>query len=532
VTSPGDHAVEVFDRLRLADVPGTPLLRDAAGPWFRDGIVRPLHDSLDPVTGERHVREVFCLVAKKNSKTSYGALLMLASLLINQRPKALFLLVAPTLDVTQIAFSQIEGAIRLDADLSEMLHCQVHLKRVTDRRNGAALQVLSFDPAILTGQKHCGCLIDELHVVGSVAKAPSAIGQLRGGMIAYPESFLVFITTQSEVAPSGAFRSELRKARTIRDSGRQAGRVLPVLYEFPTDIAGDRSKWSDPANWHLCNPNLGRSITLGRLIEDYEVAKESDEAELRRWASQHINLEIGLGLHSDRWPGADYWEAAGDSSLTLDEIIRRSDAIVAAVDGGGLDDLLGAAVLGRDAQTRQWLLTNHAWAHTDVLERRKSETGRLRDFERDGDLTIIDKLPDDIEQLADGIAQLNATGKLIGIGLDQLGLGGIVEALLGRGIDRELILPVSQGYKLNAAIKTAERKLADGTLIHSAQQLMSWCIGNCRTEMRGNATLITKAASGVAKIDPAMAMLSAVHVMTSSADSAYIYQDNRPLLII
>lgn len=525
-----DRALAVFERLRLADVPGNPLLKDACGTWFKD-IVAAIHGSLDPVTGERHVRECMCLVSKKQSKTSYGALLMLTSLLINVRPKALFLLVGPTLDITNIAFSQIEGAIRLDPGLAELLHIQVHLKRVTDRRNGAALQVLSFDPSILTGQKHSGCLIDELHVVGSVAKAPSAIGQLRGGMVAFPESFLCFITTQSETPPAGVFRAELNKARGIRD-GRFGGKMLPVLYEFPKEIASNRAAWSNPENWSLITPNRGRSITIDRLIEDFEAAKESGEEEVRRWASQHLNIEIGIGLHSDRWPGSEYWVAAGDPGLNLDTIIERSDAIVAGIDGGGLDDLLGVAILGRDRETRQWLLTNHAWAHADVLERRKSEAGRLRDFERDGDLTIVDRLPDDIEQLADGILRLYDTGKLIGIAIDQIGAGGMVETLLGRGIPKEMMVPVSQGYRLFGAIKTVERKLADGSLIHSSLPMMAWCCGNAKIELKGNSALITKAASGTAKIDPLIATFCAAHLMATSAESAYIYADNRPLKFV
>jgi hypothetical protein len=44
------RAVNVFDRLRLPDVTGKPLLKDAAGDWFRE-IVRALHGSI--VNGER-----------------------------------------------------------------------------------------------------------------------------------------------------------------------------------------------------------------------------------------------------------------------------------------------------------------------------------------------------------------------------------------------------------------------------------------------------------------------------------------------
>jgi len=64
------RAVKVFDKLRLPDVPGKPLLKDTAGDWFRD-IVRALHGSI--VGGQRMVREPFLLTPKKSSKTSYGA---------------------------------------------------------------------------------------------------------------------------------------------------------------------------------------------------------------------------------------------------------------------------------------------------------------------------------------------------------------------------------------------------------------------------------------------------------------------------
>jgi phage terminase large subunit-like protein len=511
-TAEGERAVAVFKKLKLADVPGTPTLAKAGGEWFF-AIVRALFGSIDPVTRQRAIRELFLLVPKKNSKTTNGALLMLTALLLNLRPRAKFIMTAPVQDVAEMAFSAASGAIALDDVLSKKLHVREHLKTIVHRETKAELEIMTFDPAVLTGQKVSGgALIDELHVVAKLNKSASAIRQVRGGMMPYPEAFMAFITTQSEDAPSGVFRAELLKARAIRD-GRQEGAMLPVLYEFPESMQKDGKAWRDPANWPMVTPNAGRSISIARLMEEYATAETTGEDELRAWASQHLNVEVGLALHSDRWAGADYWERQGTACLTLEALLARCEVVAVGIDGGGLDDLLGLAVLGRESSTGNWLHWGRAWAHPSVLERRKSESERFLDFARDGDLVLVERIGDDVEQVADIVLQVEASGLMDKIGVDPVGIGSIVDALVERGLTMDRIVGVSQGWKLSGAIKTTERKLAEGSFFHGDSKLMAWSIGNAKVEPRGNAITITKQAAGYAKIDPLMALLNAATLM-------------------
>jgi phage terminase large subunit-like protein len=69
---------------------------------------------------------------------------------------------------------------------------------------------------------------------------------------------------------------------------------------------------------------------------------------------------------------------------------------------------------------------------------------------------------------------------------------------------------------IEGAVKTAERKLADGTLQHSGQSLMAWAVSNARVEPKGNAILVTRQASGSAKIDPLMAAFNAIAPMATN----------------
>lgn len=507
----GDRGVAIFNKLRLADVPGTPCLADAGGEWFTE-IVRAIFGALMPGTMERMIRELFLLVPKKNSKTTGGALLMLTALLMNRRPQAKFILTAPVQDVTEIAFDAVAGAIMLDEVLRQKLHVRDHLKAIVHRESKAELQIMTFDPSVLTGQKCAGVLIDELHVVAKMAKAASAIRQLRGGMLPFPEAFLAFITTQSEEAPAGAFRAELLKARAIRD-GKQGGAMLPILYEFPPAIQQDPEAWQDPKAWRMVTPNAGRSVQIARLVEEFEVARSTSEEELRAWASQHLNVEVGLVLRSDRWIGADFWEASAGELVSLEELLQRCEVVTAGIDGGGLDDMLGLAFVGREEATGDWLTWSHAWVHPIVLERRKSEAQRLKDFATAGDLTIVENIGDDVAGVADYIEQVEDSGLLDRIGVDPAGIGGIVDAIVELEIAHDRIVGIPQGWKLVGAIKTAERRLAERKLIHGGRPLMTWCVGNAKAEPRGNAVIITKQQSGTAKIDPLMALFDAIALM-------------------
>jgi phage terminase large subunit-like protein len=148
-----------------------------------------------------------------------------------------------------------------------------------------------------------------------------------------------------------------------------------------------------------------------------------------------------------------------------------------------------------------------------VLERRKSEASRFRDFENDGDLSLVRQIGEDVLEVAQIAARLNDSGKLDKIGVDPQGIGAIVDAMISEGVEQDKIIGISQGWKLTSAIKTVERKLAEGGLYHCGRPMMAWCVGNARVEPRGNAVIITKQAAGFAKIDPLMALFNAAALM-------------------
>lgn len=516
-----DRAIRIFDRLMLPDVIGTPPMAEAAGDWFRD-IVAVLFGSYDAETNRRMVQELFLLVPKKNGKSSYAAAIMVVAMIVNRRPNAEFLLIAPTKEIAGIAYKQARNIILADPELKKVFKKpQDHLKTLTHHLTGATLQIKAADTDVITGSKSTGILVDETHVFAKKTNASEIFVEIRGALAARPDGFMIQITTQSKEPPVGLFKSEMALARDIRDGNVSLPR-LAVLYELPDHLARDDG-WKDRKLWPLVNPNMGRSVDE-RFLENQLLAAEQPGAEagaMALLASQHFNVEVGLSLRNDAWAGARYWEGAADTSLTLDELIDRSEVVVAGIDGGGLDDLMGIGVLGRCKRTRDWLLWNHAWAHQDVFERRKDIATRLQDFIAEETLTLCQGPTDDILGVADIIEQVREAGKLPpqnAVGLDPQGVAALVDELASRGLTEEQMTGISQGFRLSQAVWGMERKVKDGTLWHSGQALMAWCVGNAKVEQRGNAVLITKQTAGKAKIDPLIASFNAVMLMSRNPE--------------
>ena len=507
-----EASLEVFKGLKIVDAPGSPTIETACAPWVL-AFAGAIFGSYNSETGERLIREVMLCIPKKNSKSTIAAGIMLTALIRNWRLSAEFIILAPTKEIADNSFIPAKDMVNNDDELKALLHVQPHLRLITHRETGATLKVVAADSDVVGGKKAVGVLIDEAWLFGKNPKAADMIREATGGLLSRPEGFIIWLTTQSNEPPAGVFKSKLTYARGVRDGRIDDNRFLPIIYEFSKEMikSGEARK---PENFHLVNPNIEYSVDRPTLERLFMQAELDGEAELRGFLAKHLNIEIGLALMSDAWVGAEFWESQAATWLNLDEILTRCEVVDVGGDGGGLDDLLGLAVIGREAGTRRWFHWAHAWAHPSVLERRKSEAPRLRDLEKAGDLTIVERIGDDVAQFAAIVARVNATGLLDKVGLDPAGIGSVLDALADAEVEEDKIVGISQGWKLTGAIKTTERKLAEGTLLHCGQPLMAWSCGNAKGVPSANAFLITKQASGTAKIDPLMATFNAVSLIS------------------
>lgn len=539
-----EAALAVFKSLRMVDVMGQPTFGEACAPFVFD-LVRAIFGAYDAKSNQRLITEYLLLISKKNGKSTIAAGIMLTALIRNRRHGATMSVIAPTQKIAGNSFLPAAAMVRANPELSRLLHVIDNQRLIRHRVTKAELRVMAADTQTVGGSKDSFVLVDELWILGKRAGSEAMLEEATGGLASRPEGFVLYLTTHSDEAPAGVFKDKLDYFRGVRDGTIADPRSLGMLYEWPKAMR-EAEAYLDPALFHVTNPNIGRSQSVPFIERKLRLAKEGrgedGDTSQQIVLAKYLNVEIGLRLARDRWQGAAFWEQAAEAQpITLEDLIRRSEVIVAGVDGGGLDDLLGLCLIGREKGSKRWLVWAKAWAWSVVWDRRQDIATQLDALVAEGTLVRCEmtaegedlgdadagdeddrELTEDVRGVVDVLARVRDAGLLPeqqGIGLDPAGVTAIVDELAARGFEDGMLRAVPQGWKLSSAIKGAARKVAARTMRHGGTELMRWCVGNVKQEPRGaSGVAITKQSAG-AKIDPFAAMMNAVTLMSLNPEA-------------
>lgn len=523
-----EAGMQVFRSLRAVGVanpdggvddngrPTPPTYGQIARDWILE-IAEAVHGAYNVETGERLIREILVKVPKKNWKSGLAAGLMLSLMVRNWRESNEAAIIAPTKDTADNVFKPMRDAIKADPDLDALFHIQPNMRTVTHRVTGMQCRVYAADTDTVAGKVWAFVIFEELWLLAQRAGAVDMELEATGGQASRPEGIVISITTESDDEPVGIYKAKLEFARAVRDGKVRAPHFLPLLYEWPKSMLKAKA-YLDPGNFHLVNPNFGASVDPEDFQRKFDAAKVAGGETWRAFLAKRLNVPHSDNVGSS-WAGGEFWAQNGDRSLTLDTLLDRSEVVTVGIDGGGLDDLLGVSVMGRETETGRWLLWARAWIHPIALKRHKQFVERYNNFKAAGDLIIVKRVGEDVDGVVAVVKKCEDAGLLDKVGVDPAGIAAIVqglEAVLPDGQDEKRILGIPQGWKLTGAIGATERKLAAGQIVHSGSSLMSWCVSNAKVQANG---AITKATSGAGKIDPLMAAFSASALMALNPEA-------------
>lgn len=574
-------AMGVFANLRLVDLPGSPTIGQACREWITD-FAAFLFGAYDPETGVRHINDIHIDIAKKNIKSTLAAAIFTTCMVRNWRPSAELNIAAPTKEIADNSFLPARDMINADKDLKALFLVKEN-QRIIEHRNTRAIgKVVAADSETVGGKKSSVIIFDELWLFGMRAGSEAMMREAQGGRAARPEGFLLTLSTKPDGPPRGVYAQRLEYFRGVRDGKIDDPHSFGLIYEYPPAMIKDGS-YTEPRFFYIPNPNLGASVSEQFLRSEMGKAERAGKASLANFHAKHLNVEPSISLRSDGWAGLEVWKRGLDRALTLDSLLERSEVVTVGIDGGGLDDLLGLAVCGRERETGRWLIWAHGLVSTIGVTRRKKNAADYLRFAEAEELTVFEftrgadgawslteepafdepallpapvaeneessavaallalavpasddpnDLPPDIAFIVALVARIRDLGLLAQVGVDAAGIGSIVDALAGIGVtqDAGTLDAVRQGIGLMGAIKTAERMLASRRLLYPQSALLDWCVGNLRIIPTATAMRVARDESGFGKIDPAIAVFNAIALMSMNPEvgdrpSTYEHKD-------
>ena len=508
--------MDIFNELRITDLLNTPKIKDLPPAWYKD-FALSFFGSVDIQKRERLLQEFFVLIPKKNGKSTASGLIMLTALIANPYKGAEFAIIASSKEVIDNCFIPISENIEQNETLKSFLKCTNHadFKQVENLRTGAKLKITT--PLMKTnqGKKWQGVLIDEIALWQDFKNGIPLLNEITGNLVNKLDSFVIYLTTQSSARPDGLFKALLTKARAIKNKGEKEikrTKFLPILYEFSAEQLKDG--WQkDPKKWHLVNPSLNVSVSLDRLKQmqkDAEIAGGQAEQE---FYAKFLNVEIQTEQDCRAWAGAKYVHQC-ERAITLDTVLDKAEIIYIGIDGGGLDDLTGLAVLG--VSRDKWYIWTKGYCYKSALNR-AGLAKKLIQWQKKNEIYISDNIGEDSKILCDDVAYILGSGKVSKIGIDPRGIGEILINLKNI-IDNEQIIDfINQGVFLQNASVILSQKIAQKKCEIAKSELFMFCCGNAIIETNTAGDFLTKRTSQ-AKIDLLMALINCVFLCVKYGD--------------
>jgi len=262
----------------------------------------------------------------------------------------------------------------------------------------------------------------------------------------------------------------------------------------------DPSEFDKPEMWVKANPNIGVTINLQDMIEEWEKAKRTP-GERNDFITKRFNMFV---------------DSSEESFLDY-EVIRRNNKIIEidrvknipAVGGFDLsdtEDFTSACLEFPLVETGEVFVLSHSWIpEKKVLE--GNEKIPYREYERLGYLTIIPGEYVKKEYVYDWFVEQSKNFIIEKIMFDPAKAFGLVESLNNYGFMTEV---VRQGFlTLGPAVDDVKERFIDGNVIYNQNRLFRWYVNNVKMRVDKNRNKLPQKQGRYRKIDGFAAFLNA-----------------------
>lgn len=461
------------------------------------------------VDGTRRFRESYLEVARKNGKSTFSSGVGLQLLTADGEAGAEIYTAATKEKQARIVFGDAQNMARKSPALMKMI--KVQKNAIFNPSTSSKMVPMSSEAQTEDGLNPHGIIIDEYHAHPNDA----LYSVLKSATGARSQPLLSIITTAgfNRHWPCALLRTAC--------VGILNGLHVDDSYFVCIFTLDEMDSWHDESVWQKANPNLGVSVPMVYLREQYRAAS--------RLSSQQVNFKTKhLNLWTDSsavWIPHDKWMEGADGT-PVEELKGRPC-------WGGLDLAksrdISSFVLIFPREDEGFDVMCWFWIPEDKMKDRTQLDGvPYKQWADEGYLLTTSGNVTDYNFIKEEIRTACDTYQVQMIDYDSWNASQLVIDLTSEGMPMQ---PMRQGFATLTEPTVALENLAeDGKIHHYGNPVLSWMCGNVELDRDAAGNIKISKKKSREKVDGMAALINALGgFMDKKKVSEYIYED-RPLL--
>lgn len=437
-------------------------------------------------TEQRRFKEGLIFVGRKNGKTTKISGVSLYGVSKDGENGADVVLLANSMKQAKILFDEAKAMVKSSPKLRKRfrpLRDAIHYDKAFSK-----IEPQAADSEKLDGlNTHIG-VFDEIHEFKDY-KLINVIKNSRGSR---EQPLLIYITTAGYQL-DGPLVNYYEQGDDVLNGVIPDERTFYYLAELD-----DTSEFDKPEMWVKANPNIGVSIKLQDMVEDWEKAKRTP-AERNDFITKRFNIFVDSSEQSF----LDY-EVIKRNDKVIDIETLRGKPCVAGFDLSQTEDFTSAE-LEFALETGEVFVLSHSWIPEKKVMM-DNEKIPYREYEREGLLSICPGDYVDYRMVYDWFVEQSKKYSIKLITYDPANAYRLVEDLKSYGFNT---LVVRQGYiTLSPALKDVKELFLDGKVIFNKNPLFRWYLNNVKLVEDRNGNWLPTKQSRYRKIDGFAAFLN------------------------
>jgi phage terminase large subunit-like protein len=451
-------------------------------------VIGSLYGWVHKDTGLRRFREGLIFIGRKNGKSTMVSGLANYGCSKDGEKGADVYLLANSMKQARVIFDECQKMIRASRLLSK--HFRVLRDAIHYDKTFSKIEPQASDSEKLDGLNAHLAIFDEIHEY----KDYKLINVIKNSTGAREQPLILYITTAGYQL-DGPLIDYYSKGTDVLEGVIEDERSFYFIAEIDKE-----DDIEDPKNWIKANPNIGVTLDLDTLIEEWNSRKHIP-AERNDFITKRLNVFV----KSDEQSFLDY-EVIERNNKTIDIKELEGMPCIGGFDLSQTEDFTSAC-LEFWLDTGEIFVLSHSWIPRKKVIVNNEKIPYYYEWEKEGLLTICESDYVEYEKVLEWFIEQSKRFPIELITYDPANAYRLVKDLEHHGFKTEV---VRQGaITLSPALKDVKELFLDGKVIFNNNRLFRWYINNVKLVEDRNGNWLPTKQNRYRKIDGFAAFLNA-----------------------